>query len=909
MSDKVENNPSRNASSDASQSVNEQILQAPKGASAFARVLYRKLQAAMQAGDDSESFNLLLQLMKESPEDSSAATLARQIGQRIYKEVAKELPVVLSSGNMNQIAQMVSKLRLMADDAQLAELPGFRTAAEKVDAAERKYWSAMLLSGLCKMRETSNIRDREAMAGSIENFVVAKKLQMTPEQKSMVDKVHADWAQHCHIEKLREKLSEQQADFDLICKRVSAKKDLRQCRDDLKFCYDATSALRELPEAGDLAEQIETKLKQVKGILFAQLRRKAIVRSVTVMIIAAVVFVIVSVTYAFISAGGKCEDLRNARGARNLTLVQSKVEGLEPLRWLRAMLSPSYAEELEHSAAWLEQYKTLCTKLDEVEPKLSLAVEALSNPGVSPAQMTAGLVVLEQAANLSKEMDSRFNRRCKPSLTELMQAYNNRMADIRPTVLGRFSAPSPDMNLEDLNKLYEEYQGCRSLLKVTEEEHSEIRRAFTSAVSVVLSRMSAEAPTPEQAAAIVSEFDKYNGGMQLDAELRASLEDYARRFKLFNELPQTLRSVDSLEAYVAAIAACGDCYNRVPSAISPAELSALVGQEDAAMRAYKLAEFTAAEEVTLEPAEVLSNLQKIRAVYVDHAPLYELAKKTEKLNDLINDVCSDPNNVWKKGLTRIIGYGNYVHTGKAVGDNKVQQFNIRGERSGKPAQGHPKSVPAEVKLDGQRAAMGFVPDKVKNGTVTPVELLMNIARHQEPGCPVFARAYLFRQTFRMIEELDAYSSGMAFSKSLREDIAAFKQLPGMNAKQRGCWLPSHKVEEEKAYDAFFASIATHDYRAEILAAILPITDSACDFAGYIDAQGKPVLRSEDSQQLFLLKNGHIVPFLNTEEAPYTPLFRINLPGAAPARPIDAEPASAPAEVSAEPEPTEQPAAS
>lgn len=132
-----------------------------------------------------------------------------------------------------------------------------------------------------------------------------------------------------------------------------------------------------------MAEQIETKLKQVKGILFAQLRRKAIVRSVTVMIIAAVVFVIVSVTYAFISAGGKCEDLRNARGARNLTLVQSKVEGLEPLRWLRAMLSPSYAEELEHSAAWLEQYKTLCTKLDEVEPKLSLAVEALSNPGVS----------------------------------------------------------------------------------------------------------------------------------------------------------------------------------------------------------------------------------------------------------------------------------------------------------------------------------------------------------------------------------------------------------------------------------------------------------------------------------------------------------------------------------------------
>lgn len=892
------------ANSDALQTIEEQPLQAPRGASAFARVLYRKLQAAMEAHNDAESFNLLLQLMKESPEDASASQLARKIGQRIYKDVAKELPVVLSGGNMNQIAQLVSKLRLMADDAQLAELPGFRTAAEKVDAAERKYWEDMLLSGICKMRETENLRDRESMAVSIENFVVAKKLQLNAEQKSMVERVHAAWAKHCHMEDLREKLIIQQNDFELIQRRVATKRDLRQCRDDLKFCYDATLALRELPETGDLLEKIDASIKQVKGILFAQLRRKTIVRSVTVLIIAAIIFVVFMISYAFITAGGKRDDLHNVRGARNLAAVQDKVEGLEPLRWLRAMVSPSYSEELELSATWLAEYYALCKKLEEIEPKLRDAVEALNNPGVSPAQMTSGLVILEQADTLSSELDSRFTRQCKPELRELMTAYNNRMVDIRPSVLGRFTAPSPDMSLEDLNKLYEEYLGCRSLLKVTDEEHQEIRRAFTSSVSVVLSRMSAEAPTPDQAAAIVAEFDKYNSSMQLDKELRDSLADYSRRFKLFNELPQTLTGVKDFASYVSTIQACGDCYNRVPGAISMAELSAIVGQEDAAMRAYKLAEFSESNPLDIEGADVPAYLQKIRAVYADGAPLYELASKTTLMNDLMTDICTDPNNVWKKGLTRVIGYGNYVHTGKLVGDKTVQQFNIRGQSSGKPAVAHPKSEPVEVKLDGQRRAMGFVLDDMKSGKVTPVQLLMNVARHNEPGCPVFARAYLFRQAMRMLEELDPTVSGLAFSPSLKADIEAFKQLPGMSEMKRGCWLPSHKLATENAYDAFFSSIAGHDYRQEILASIMPITDSVCSFAGFIDAEGKPVLLSQDEQPLYLLKNGQIQSFSNTQEAPYTPLFKITLPGAASApQAAEVAPAAAEAEAEAPAEPT------
>ncbi|MBR7109799.1 MAG: hypothetical protein IKC90_07145, partial [Akkermansia sp.] len=146
------------------------IVETPDEAAPYARVLYRRLQAALDAGNDMEGFNIVLQLLKENPQDETAMQLQRQLGQRVYKEAARELSTVLSDGNLNRIAQLVKRLRMMADERQLCDLPGYRTAAAKVDEAERRYWNAMLLSGISKMKDTPDIREREAMAASVEKF-------------------------------------------------------------------------------------------------------------------------------------------------------------------------------------------------------------------------------------------------------------------------------------------------------------------------------------------------------------------------------------------------------------------------------------------------------------------------------------------------------------------------------------------------------------------------------------------------------------------------------------------------------------------------------------------------------------------------------------------------------------------
>ena len=854
------------------------VVETPDEAAPYARVLYRRLQAALDAGNDMEGFNIVLQLLKENPQDETAMQLQRQLGQRVYKEAARELSAVLSDGNLNRIAQLVKRLRMMAAERQLCDLPGYRTAAAKVDEAERRYWNAMLLSGISKMKDTPDIREREAMAASVEKFAASKKLSFTPEHKALIDRVHADWAHHCHLEELRKSFREQEAFYLEIKVRVNAGTDLKLSREELTRCLDAVTELRELPEAEDLQKRINDTLQKVRSILFAQTRRKAIISSIAGIAITILVFSVALVIYAFAGAGSRADTLRNARTARNLALVQDYVEGIEPLRPLRTALSSSYEDELAASAAWLAEHKALCEQLEQIEGELKDAVSALNSPGVTPAQMTGGLVVVEKATKICKELDSRFNYQAKEAVKSLIQSYTNSMAEIRPTVLSRFTSPSSQLTLEQLDSLYKEYVNCRELLKVTYEEHEDIRRAFTAAVSAELSRMSAAAPTPDAATAIVAEFDKYNESMKLDPSLRASLADYSRRFTLFNELPQKLLTIKTLPEYIEALKVCGDCYNRVPNAVPVSTVEAMVGKEDAAMRAYKYNEFFKATDAVAAPEQMMPQLLKYKSVYANGTSLYEAVQKNEAINDAITDLCTDSKRFWRKGFVRVVGSGDWVYTGAKIGEDKVRQYNSKGELYGKILS--PKSKKdglAPVRLHDCRAEMGFSPEKLKAGTVTPAQLLMNVARFTDPACPVFARAYLFRQMVLVMDELDPMASGIAFSPSLKADVEAFKKLPKVADKQYGCWMQGHKLNTETPYIKFFESIASHDYMAEILASILPITDATATYAGFLDAQGNVIRVIPGEDALYVMKDGAMVPHTAEEKTPYLPLFVLSLP--------------------------------
>ena len=850
----------------------------PDNAPAFARLLYNKLKGCLDREKYMEAFNVLLQLLKENKEDAIARKLLRPIGQYVYKDEAKELSQALSSNHQDRINTHVWRLRMMADESTLAKLPGFRTAVSKVEEAARNRAYAMLLGAISKLKDTQHIRDREKMAQSIEKFVVEQKLQLTSEHQSLIDSVHLAWQQFCRHEELMSKYREQADGYEILKKRVEDKFDLPHCCDQLKDSLEVLAELSELKEAADLKVAVAATLKKAQSIVFSQNRRKLLIRSFTGIVIVTAVFAVVMLTYAFTSAGTREHSLRDAREAKNLKLVREYLYSIEPLRGLRTALSSAYAQEMLTCQAWLKAHQVNCDKVKAMEVQLRSAVDALGRNDVTPAEMTAGLIIVEEASKLCNTLDRDFNCRQGENLLALINVFKSSMADIRPTVLSRFTEPSPQLDLPGLDSLYKEYLGCRELLKVTYEEHEDIRRAFTASVSAELSRLSAAAPTPEEAAAIVKKFDQYNSSMKLDASLRESLADYSTRFALFNELPQKLMSVQNMNEYVEAVKACGDCYARVPDAIMLNELEAIVGKEDAAMRTFKLQEFfkTLPEGMTQEG--VLKYLQKLRAVYVDGAPLYQVTEKNKQVEKLITDLTTDSKRFWRDNLVRTVGYGPYVYVGTLAGERKVRHYDVKGTPIKRLAEPMNKNTPiTEVALKNSRTSMGYVLDKLKAGTVTPAQLLMNVAQFNDEKCPVFARAYLFYTTLQMIEELDEMASGVAFSPSLRQDLAAFKKLPQYKNKQYGCWMLSHKENTETPYVNYFKNIADHNYLSEILAAILPITDAVSTYAGFIDAEGKAIRVQAGDAPLYIMRNGVISLYKDTQEAPYTPLFTLSVP--------------------------------
>lgn len=870
---------------------NHLTVQTPQDAMPYSRVLYRRLQSALDAGNEMEGFNIVLQLLKENPQDTTARNLQRQLGQRVYKEVARDLAQVLSDGNLNRIALLVNRLRMMADEKQLSMLPGYRTAAARVDEAELRYCNAMLLSGISKLKDAKDAKEREGMAVSIENYAASKKLKISPEHRAVLDKVHADWKHHCHLMELNKIFLDQEAYYLEIKGRVEAGEDLSLCRDELVQCSDRVSELKELPETETLSKNISDTLQKVRSVLFAQTRRKVIVRSLVGILVTVVVFTSGLFIYAYIGAGSREENLRNAREARNLKLVRSYVEDMEPLRALRTLISDSYEAELAAAEAWLAEYYLLNDSLIALEAELQQAVTALNSPDVTAAQMTHGLALVNKAMKLIHDLDSRYNCLASENIRALMQAFNSSKDDMRPAVMARFAAPPAQLNLEQLDALYMEYLACKEFLKVTPEEDAEVCRAFARAVRSEFERLSASAASPEEAAAIVSLLDKHSEIASLDPSLRETMSDNSRRFTIFQQLPDKLTTVKTLPEYVAAIKDCGAFYKRVPNAVSVIELEAMVGNENEAMRAYKYGDFFKIDAATLTPEQRQAELQKYRDVYVDGKPLYDYVERNAEVQRVSNELVSDPINYWSDSFVRIINHSNQVCTGllkdkdkKLVARIKVTEADIKktggryveGEKY-RPNQKYPDIQP--VHLKDCRSKMGITKANLTSGAVPPVQLLMNVIRYSNESTyiPVFARTYLVRELISIIDNLDPKASGVAFSPSLQADIAAFKKLPSVEGKHYGCWLKLYDLKYEEPYEQFFASVAPHDYCAEIRDSLVQMTDALATYVGFLDVEGNVIRTIPGDEPLYVMKNGVMVPYTPEEKTPYMPLFILSMP--------------------------------
>ncbi len=341
----------------------------------------------------------------------------------------------------------------------------------------------------------------------------------------------------------------------------------------------------------------------------------------------------------------------------------------------------------------------------------------------------------------------------------------------------------------------------------------------------------------------------------------------------FAELPNTLKSVTDMQGFAAAIEACGDNYAAVAQAFTAQEARNLAGKENDAMRAYMLREFRPVDGYPLAPEQVLLHLQAVKRIYTEGQSAYQFGRPNS-LDTLLRHMFDNRNNVWGDGLhsvriDSIILVGEFDKNSRKIKPvHNTRKFYSRPYNISQAAADH--AIP--LRLSGARQAMGFDRSALSEGKITPAQLLHNIATYNDPGCPESARAYLFQLVVKLAESMDPYSSGLAFSRSMRQDIADFKTLEAKYTLYSGVWLDVHNIRQDDDIKAFFDKIATHDYCAEILSSVTKITDCCCTYAGYIDANGQVARCHEGEEQLYLMKDGTVTPYTGTAERPYTPLF-------------------------------------
>ncbi len=854
-------------------------LQEPKGISAFARALYRKLKNSLDAGRDEECFNMVQQLLKESPYDEALNALSAKLGKQLYKTAAAQLPAVLDAGRLAHITQLVTRLRSMAEESELENLVGYRDAAAMVDAAERKRWQSALMSALCKMRETTDLKAREELALSIEMFAQEKRLTLTPEQTALIARVHEDWCRFCRLQKLRDEYNKQLAAYHATEKKVTLRQDLAQCEHDLHEHHKRTEELKELPEAVDLLALTEKLQKKVRAILVAQHRRKVIIRSSICVAVTTILLILAVLAFAFMRGGSLKDDIERGMAEKRVHDVANLVGGIDPMRTFCKAVHSGYEDALVAADAWIKVHNGYQNDIKELTPQLFDATEKLISPAVTAAELTSGLVLVDKVRKIEDKLKAEFNASVAKEPAALMAKFSERLAEIRPKVLDRFLNPAVGEDLDALKALHEEFRACTSLLSITEQEAADVRSAMQDVAAVALRRMSRRSLEPQIAQDAVDTYDRYAKELPLRPELRDELLAYADRTRAFAELPNTLKTVTDMQGYAAAIESCSDCYSSVPQAFTPQEARDLMGKENDAMHAYQLKEFRSADSHPLAPEQILPHLQAVKGIYANGQSVYQISKPAG-VDKFVSRVFANRFNVWGDGLHSVKNGKDIVVGTLNKGARTIRILNDQRKPYGKKPQ---KLSNAEVdtgvalKLSGARKAMGFEQKALNEGSITPARLMLNIAEYNEPGCPALARAYLFNIVVGFVQGMDPYSSGLAFSQSMREDIAAFEALAAKYSLYPGCWLNMHKASQDEEFKAFFDKVASHDYYAEILNSVMVITDSRCTYAGYVNAAGKPVRCREGEEKLYLIKDGTIVPYAGTPERPYTPLFIVSMP--------------------------------
>ncbi len=164
-----------------------------------------------------------------------------------------------------------------------------------------------------------------------------------------------------------------------------------------------------------------------------------------------------------------------------------------------------------------------------------------------------------------------------------------------------------------------------------------------------------------------------------------------------------------------------------------------------------------------------------------------------------------------------------------------------------------------------------------------LHLLDYVSALSDADCPILAKAYIYDRIVRLIEEHPLWGKHRdVFAPRLSADIKAFALLRSKHAALLYCgaWLlPEAQTKmADKDFADWFKKHRNRDYNNESPALAAPYFKATPHYIGYIDATGKPQLRTKtpETQELWYLSpNGIRSISANQQPAdaiPFSPIL-------------------------------------
>ncbi len=869
---------------------------AKSGANPQTKNMYRELRGAVAARNHELIFDILSRIIEQDPQDAGAREQRAETGRWLCDANSGEVAAVLASQDKTAIRKTVERFRAWVDESYLkANVPSYTQAAQVADIMRNAELKRELEALFARLSGMEDVQRRHVLEEEISRFTINNGVELSDEQQGVLSEVRDAWAARKLSEERSQMLEEAEETLAGIRENYRSAENpdeaLTIYAADLLKLRQELSEKEPFPELDAFYARVVKYQDNARARQAARRRQKWLRRTVAAVIAWVFLGAACGVGYLYSTVDAQTYNIYEGLKGKDYGYLQQVVSSdTWSLVTGYRKVSSEYELAYQRADEWLKKRKKKIAKFGE-----ELKTVEQESDNLDMMKMMSALDSWSEAMGLASELQQVYGY--NPTIDEaaVLEGYKVALMQRRGAIMASFLDKPGNMTFDDMVARNKVFAVMSLHLEFTPEETDKYHCTLNEYAEGKL--LHAERYPWQISVAELDEslrtFDTYAAELELNAGIRERLERLKAQAHNYSQREKRLANCSTMQGYLdtlhsfneymklSTLSAYKDEWLKVLPSKLPSMACTLA--VDARPRVKSSLNKTKPEEYSL-------TLKAVKDIFSGGSKDVYMGNYNRSIRHIIDKLLPPgerSSSIWPAQAEQY--YANKIYVTDARknkprinGEEYIYPLNARGELEQKVAVLH--ALPHKrLKLDSMRDALGFKREPMVQLQVSPVQLMMNIARNKDDGFPALACAYLFDQCVEMLSYYEmSPASGLAFSPLLRADLEAFRAMKSKHPLRPGCWLEAHSTKSEQEWRRFFAGIDDHNYKAEVCAAVDALLKAKLTYAGFIREDGLEMCVKSgvsDSKLYFVDFRGDspvCVPYRPGERClPYTPLFVLN----------------------------------